>query len=156
MSSGVKVTAQGEKVGKMYFGTYRRTVDEKGRLQIPPKLLSDKNEKTLYVLKGFEGCLSVYPPEAFDALVAKLQSLSYTDEASRAYIRVASASIVEMTIDAHGRISLGKELLESYKIKGEVTLVGVIDHFEIWEPKLQQEYFAKASGEFEKLAGEAK
>ena len=143
-------------MGKMYFGTYRRTVDEKGRLQIPPKLLSDKNEKTLYVLKGFEGCLSVYPKDAFDELLAKLHSLSYTDEASRAYIRVASASIVEMNIDAHGRISLGKELHETYRIKGEVTLVGVIDHFEIWEPSHQQEYFGKASGEYERLAGEAK
>lgn len=143
-------------MGKMYFGTYRRTVDEKGRLQIPPKLLSDKNEKTLYVLKGFEGCLSVYPKDAFDELLAKLHSLSYTDEASRAYIRVASASIVEMNIDAHGRISLGKELLETYRIKGEVTLVGVIDHFEIWEPSHQQEYFGKACGEYERLAGEAK
>ena len=128
----------------MYFGTYRRTVDEKGRLQIPPKLLSDKNEKTLYVLKGFEGCLSVYPKDAFDELLARIRRAS------------ASASIVEMNIDAHGRISLGKELLETYRIKGEVTLVGVIDHFEIWEPSHQQEYFGKASGEYERLAGEAK
>lgn len=143
-------------MGKMYFGTYRRTIDDKGRLQIPPKLLSDKDEKVLYVLKGFEGCLSVYSEQSYAELLGKLSSLSFTDPSSRAYIRVATASLVQMKIDGHGRISLGRELLDRYSIAGEVVLVGVLDHFEIWEPKHYDEYFAESEANFEKLASESR
>lgn len=143
-------------MGKMYFGTYRRTIDDKGRLQIPPKLLSSEDEKTLYILKGFDGCLSVYPEEAFSRLMDKLQSLSFRDPSSRAYMRLALASMAELKIDAHGRITIGRELLDKYRIDGEVTLVGVIDHFEIWEPKAQEEYFRAKDKEYESLASEAK
>ena len=39
---------------------------------------------------------------------------------------------------------------------GEVVLVGVLDHFEIWEPKAQEEYFKAKDKEYESLASEAK
>ena len=48
----------------MYFGYYEHLLDEKGRLSLPRKLREGLSEGSLlYVLKGFEGCLSVYNEE---------------------------------------------------------------------------------------------
>ena len=72
------------------------------------------------------------------------------------HTRQLTASLVQMKIDGHGRISLGRELLDRYSIAGEVVLVGVLDHFEIWEPKHYDEYFAESEANFEKLASESR
>ncbi|MDY6094349.1 MAG: hypothetical protein SPI58_04850 [Candidatus Enteromonas sp.] len=119
-------------MGKLMFGRYNRSLDVKGRLLIPAKLLGDE-AKVLYVLKGFDGCLSVYMEEAFEKFLQDLGSMDFKDEEQRAYIRLAASSVNEMKIDSHGRILLGKQLLEEYCIGEDVTIVGCLDHFEIWD-----------------------
>ena len=52
----------------MFFGSYVHTVDEKGRLVIPSKLRGAVGSK-LYIIKGYDGALSLYceeEPESLD------------------------------------------------------------------------------------------
>jgi len=132
----------------MYFGTYNRTLDEKGRLQMPSKLLSE-NCKSLYIMKGFDGCVSIYEEEHFQGFVGKLNSMDYFDKESRDFVRNASASIAKLEIDAHGRISLGKQILDTYGISAEVTLIGVLDHLELWDSVKYENYQAATLGKFD-------
>jgi len=115
-----------------YFGTYSRTLDEKGRLQIPSKL-ADKDTKRFFILKGFEGCLAVYEEENFNALVAKLHGMNFLDETARNFIRLTTSSVQVLDVDSHGRVLLSKQTLDDYRIAKDVTLIGVLDHFEIWD-----------------------
>ncbi len=134
-----------------FFGNYSRTLDEKNRLQIPSKLLKDLPEK-FYVLKGFEGCLSVYLEEDFNSLMEELSALSYREPAKRAYVRLTLSSVNELEVDSHGRISISKELIDRYNIGKEVILLGALDHFEIWDKDSYNAYEDKFSSEYEEIA----
>ncbi|MCR5491789.1 MAG: division/cell wall cluster transcriptional repressor MraZ [Bacilli bacterium] len=134
----------------MFYGTYDRNLDSKGRLQLPSDLSLEEG-MTLYVMKGLDGCISIYPEEKFSELTSRLASLNYFKPADRAFIREALSSVKKMKIDAHGRISLTVDLLRAYKIEAEVQIIGVFDHFEVWEPKSYEGYLASQES-YEALA----
>jgi MraZ protein len=134
-----------------FFGTYSRTLDEKKRLQIPTKLVKEM-PRSFYVLKGFEGCLSLYEEDEFNALMAKLESLSYLDKTARDYVRLSSASVMELEVDSHGRITLPTELATTYKFSNDVVLIGVLNHFELWDKAAYESYLAEKSPLYESLA----
>lgn len=135
----------------IFFGTYSRTLDEKNRLQVPSKLVSDLPDK-FYVLKGFEGCLGVYLEDEFHRLLDDLSSLSYREEKSRAYVRLTLASVTELEVDSHGRLPLGKDLVDSYHIGKDVVLIGALDHFEIWDANAYRNYESENASHYEELA----
>jgi MraZ protein len=134
-----------------FFGTYSRTLDEKKRLQIPTKLVKEMPH-SFYVLKGFEGCLSLFEEPEFAAHMAKLESLSYLDRTARDYVRLSSASVMELDVDSHGRITLPTELATTYKFSNDVVLLGVLDHVELWDKAAYEKYLAEKSPRYESLA----
>lgn len=141
-----------EKVGK-FFGTYERNLDAKYRLQIPNKLVKEMPER-FYILRGFEGCLSVYLEEDFDRLIDSLEKMTYLDQKTRTYMRLFLASVDALEVDSHGRISLGSDTVSRYKFSNEVTIIGVLDHFEIWDRSKYEEFLATNSLSFEELAND--
>lgn len=122
----------GKKWENMYYGSYDRILDNKGRLQIPARL-NKADEKIFYMLRGFDGCISIYPSKNFEALMEKLSNKDFEDEDSRAQIRIITSSINELNVDSHGRIAIPKAVLNDYRIGSEVKIIGVLDHFEIWD-----------------------
>ena len=127
-------------MGKKFFGSYLRNLDAKGRLLLPSNLVKAEGLESLYVLKGFDGCLSVYLPEAFEELMEELSHLDQHDPSQRAYIRIATSSMRELKFDSHGRILLPTDLLEEYGLGKEVMVNGVLDHLEIWDKKAYASY----------------
>lgn len=131
-------------MGNVYLGTYNRSLDNKFRLQLPPKLLP--NEEKEFVLScGLDGCLSVYPKEGFDKLVEKMSQFDFLDDKKRAFVRLTSGSALPISLDSHGRISIGKDIAERFSLSGSVTIIGVLDHFEIWNVALYEKYLLKSS-----------
>lgn len=51
----------------MLMGEYEHSVDAKGRLFVPAKLRSELG-KTFVITKGVDGCIDVYPMDAWDRL----------------------------------------------------------------------------------------
>ncbi len=131
-------------MGNVYLGTYNRSLDNKFRLQLPPKLLP--NEEKEFVLScGLDGCLSVYPKEGFDKLVEKMSQFDFLDDKKRAFVRLTSGSAMPISLDSHGRISIGKDIAERFSLSGSVTVIGALDHFEIWNVALYEKYLLKSS-----------
>ncbi len=142
-----------EKVVKMYFGSYEHSLDNKGRLLIPSRLKDGLSEgSALYIMQGFDGCLSVYNQNGFDELTKKCSSLSYQKKASRDYLRTLLSSVTPLYIDKVGRVQLPAYTLNKYQIGKEVMIIGVGDHFEIWDLKKFQEYQKDAQSHFEEIA----
>ena len=139
-----------EKVGR-FFGTYQRTLDAKLRLQIPTKLVKDMPSR-FYLLRGNERSLSLYLEEDFNLYLTTLSKLSYLDSNARAYVRLASSSVEILEVDSHGRINIGSEIAKRYSISNEVTIIGVLDHFEIWDKKSYEEYLKANEASFESIA----
>lgn len=137
----------------MLFGEFEHTLDDKGRLMIPSKIRSElQDATTLYVLKGFEGCMSVYTKEHFDKLISSLEQFSYFDQNVRAFIRMTLSSVVQLNLDKVGRIQFTPATLEKYHISKTVMVIGVNDHLEIWDKKAYVEYEKANTSKFEEIA----
>ena len=137
----------------MYFGYYEHVLDDKGRLCLPRKLREGLSEGSLlYILKGFEGCLSVYNESEFQKLLEEVSNISYNKKNSRSYLRVVLGSVVELSLDKVNRVQLPASILNKYQIGRNVALLGVGDHFEIWDLEAYKEYEKEAINQFEEVA----
>lgn len=135
----------------MFFGTYEHTLDEKNRLVIPRKMRDELGGK-IYILKGFDGALSIYPETGFKKLVNELEKLSFNHKATRNYIRTELSSTNELDVDKLGRTIIPPYLMKKYALGKEVVVLGVGDHIEVWDNKTYQKYEENANKEFEENA----
>ncbi|HMM00692.1 MAG TPA: division/cell wall cluster transcriptional repressor MraZ [Bacilli bacterium] len=135
----------------MFFGTYYHSLDSKGRLVIPSHFREQVKDR-LYVMNGYNGTLEIYLPEDFDALVKKTSSLSYNHKDERDFIRLRLASVIETELDDHGRIALPLKILTRLDIKKSVAVIGVNDHFEVWNQEKWGEYSQDIAQRMESIA----
>ena len=137
----------------MYFGSYEHTLDDKGRLMIPRRLKEGLNEgSTLYIMKGFEGCIAVYNKDEFAKLVKECSEISFKKKNARTYLRLMLSSVTELVIDKVGRIQIPTQVLNKYQIGRQVMIIGVGDHFEIWDLNKFKQYESEANANFEDIA----
>ena len=135
----------------MFFGSYDHQLDNKNRLVIPSKFLDGLSNK-LYIMKGFDGCLSIYPENAFHSLISKLEAKDFELSKERENIRLALSSVFCLEIDKVNRVVIPTTLAKKYHISHSVKVVGVIDHFEIWSIDKWEEYSQNADKHFEENA----
>lgn len=135
----------------MFFGTYFHTLDNKGRIVIPSKLRAEAG-RLVYILKGFDGALSIYKESEFDVLVKEIESLPFNKKNSRDYLRIQLASACQLEVDQQGRVQLPAHLLAKYGISKEVIIIGVGDHMEVWDKTTYEQYEKKVEQDFEKIA----
>ena len=140
-----------EKVGNMFFGNYSHSLDDKGRLVIPRKMRDELGYK-IYIMKGYDGALSIYKEEAFVKLVEELERLSFNKKENRDYLRLKLASVTDLDVDKMGRVQLPQALLTKHRIGKDVVVLGVSDHIEVWDAKKYQEYLASIEDNFEEIA----
>lgn len=134
-----------------FFGTYERALDTKNRLLLPSKLMGQMPLR-LYLLRGFEGAISLYEEDAFESYVDKLKGFSSFDQNARVFLRLALGSVVPLELDKQGRITLPTEIKNRYKIGNEVVILGLLDHLEIFDKEAYAEYLSKEEGRFEEIA----
>ncbi len=137
----------------MLFGSSRHTLDEKGRLVIPSKFARELTS-ALYLLKGYEGTLCIYPKDKFDEYLTKLSKLPESLKLSRDVQRVALSSVVELELDSKNRIQLSPSLLSKYQISNQVEVIGMLTHLEIWNASKWDEYSEENEKLFEEKSEE--
>ena len=135
----------------MFFGLYEHTIDEKNRLMVPRKMRDEAGVK-LFIMKGFDGALSIYKANAFEKLVSETENLPFNMRNSRDYIRATLASAFEIDVDRQGRIQIPTTLMNKYNITKEVVVIGVGDHFEVWSKQAYDEYEKRVNDSFESIA----
>ena len=137
----------------MYFGYYEHSLDDKGRLMIPSKLREGLSSGSpLFVIKGFDGCLSIYNESAFNVLCDNLQKLQYESKDNRSYIRNVLSSVVQLNVDKLGRIQIPTLVLAKFNISRQVAVIGVGDHFEVWDLEAYAKYDEENSSRYEEVA----
>jgi len=135
----------------MYFGSFTHNLDDKGRLMIPRKMREELGYK-VYIMKGFEGSLSLYNEERYQKLVEEFSRLSFNQSKVRDYLRLQFASTYEMEVDKLGRVQIPTALLTKYNISKEVLVLGIGDHIEVWDKAKYEEYENNIKDEFESIA----
>ncbi len=133
-----------------FRGIYRHTVDHKGRVAIPSsfrKMLLPE-DGVLVLTKGYDGEIEVHPVSEWEEFEEKvLLSLSYSKRPARRFLRRRAGFATEVEMDGQGRIILPRVLREYAEIEDEVIIIGVVNYFEIWNPKKFEE-FMKESEEY--------
>jgi MraZ protein len=140
-----------------FKGSYRYTIDHKGRVNIPAKLRKStaSTSHDLYVItRGLEGCLFIYPAEEWETVEEKLRNLSFTQKSHRLFARYLLSNACDSQLDRQGRITIPQNLLEFARIKKEVLIIGLLERIEIWDPEVHQEYLNSAGKTYEEIAEE--
>ena len=115
----------------MFMGEYNHIIDAKGRLIIPARFRELLGEEFI-LTKGLDGCLSIYPMDAWEAFETKLRALPLTNKNARAFTRFFVAGATNCELDRQGRILVPQTLREFAGLEKEVVLTGNLDRIEIW------------------------
>ena len=141
-----------------FTGEYSYTVDPKSRVNIPAKFrqtLSPENDNSFAITKGMDQCIWVYPLVEWNKVLTKLREQS-SSQVNRAFTREYSRFASTVSYDKQGRILLSTELIDYAKIDRQVTIIGLINKIEIWNPsllkKFDQQVLSHNKEAFDKLA----
>ena len=140
-----------EKVVNMFYGNYSHSLDEKGRLVIPRKMRDELGVK-VFIMKGYDGALSIFKEEAFKKLEEEYETLSFDKKENRDYLRLKLASVVDLDVDKMGRVQIPQALLAKYHIGKDVVVLGSGNHIEVWDAQKYEEYVASIEDDFEGIA----
>lgn len=138
-----------------FKGSYQHSVDSKGRINIPKKFkknVSSEASDTFVVTRGFEQCLFVYPLDEWDLLEEAIRQLSPTNPKHRFFTRTLLKPATESKLDKQLRVTVPKELLQFAGIENEVLILGVLNHLELWNPKMYEEYEKAQPDSYEDVA----
>ncbi len=138
--------------GACFIGSYKHTLDPKGRVFIPKKFLDalpQDEPRHFIVTRGFDGCLTLYVSSSWKAAVAKMKDRARGVKETRDFRRLIFASARQCPIDGSGRILLPEELRSSAGMKRDVVFVGLDDEIELWDHEAWKEYYAEVSPHFE-------
>ena len=116
-------------------GEYQHNIDAKGRLIFPIKLREALGEHFV-IFKGLDNCINVYSQEKWAAFE---QQLAARPSKARKVQRFFSANF-ECEPDAQGRILIPQTLREYAGLRKDVTVIGMIDHVEIWDSAAWKAY----------------
>jgi MraZ protein len=120
----------------MFKGEYEYTLDDKGRLVVPPRFRGALGERFV-ATRGFDGCVVLYPESEWAQVEAKLRS---EPVANRRFVRYLLGSAVECELDRQGRFVLPPPLREHAGIGREAVVVGLINKVEVWSKDRWQQY----------------
>lgn len=130
------------KDGFEFEGTILVKMDEKGRLRLPKSFCgADCSEFVL--VRHPDGCLAAYPPQIWKLRRSALAELPHSE---RFLARLVLGSAHRAGIDSSGRILVPSSLRQLAGLEREAALVGLSDHFEIWDEahlrRIEHEAFA--------------
>lgn len=122
----------------MPFGEHQYSVDDKGRVIVPPAF-RDFVDDGMVITRGMDGCLFVFPLSSWQRIEQRLTELPITDPSSRNFVRFFYSGASKAKLDSTGRISLPATLRDYAKLQGNVMVVGAPNRLEIWNEALWHE-----------------
>ncbi len=121
----------------MFNSQYDSKLDPKGRLVLPAKIKSaipEANGQTLMLRMAEDKCLALYPMVEYKKLENQIKSLNINNPEQRMLQRSFFNSVVEVELDAAGRLLIPK-LYQTYAgLDKDVVVVGMGPRIELWNP----------------------
>jgi MraZ protein len=142
-----------------FLGQFETTLDDKGRLALPAKFRAVRGDDNrplldgeLYLTKGLEGCLSLYPEPEWAEIQKRFAGLNFTQRDFRFFSRRFYSSATPLAHDKNGRILIPTHLLSEAGLKRDLLIIGVNRWIEIWNPERFQYYLEQFAGSYEDVA----
>ncbi len=122
----------------MFSGMSNHSVDGKGRIVLPAKFRDELGE-SFYIARGFgNACIQAMSAEQFNAISQKIFELPADKAMALQYTFTATA--VEVTPNASGRVMLPQALREFAGIEGDALVIGMNNRIEIWSGKRFEQF----------------
>ena len=122
----------------MFSGMSNHSVDAKGRIVLPAKFREELGE-SFYIARGFgNACIQAMSKQQFDALSARIQELPADKAMALQYSFTATA--VEVSPNASGRVMLPQTLRDFAKIEGDALVIGMNNRIEIWNAQTFEQF----------------
>ncbi|MCY4355762.1 MAG: division/cell wall cluster transcriptional repressor MraZ [Truepera sp.] len=115
----------------MPFGEFQYSVDDKGRVIIPPPF-RDFVDDGMVVTRGMEGCLYIFPLTSWRRIEERLTDLPLTDYDARNFVRFFYSGAAKAKIDAAGRITIPATLRMFAEVREQVMIAGAPNRLEVW------------------------
>jgi MraZ protein len=138
-----------------FKGSYGYSVDSKGRINIPARLrkyVSTDANDTFVITRGYDQCLYVYPLDEWTRLELEIRQLSSTNPKHRFFKRRLLEWATESQLDGQFRIMIPRDLLQFAGIENDVLIIGVLDHIEVWNPRIYEAYLKTQDESYETVA----
>lgn len=138
-----------------FKGIETYSLDNKGRVNIPAKMrktLAPEANDTFVLTRGFEKCIYAYPMDEWKKKEGSLEQLNEYQEKNRFFMRMLLQFSEDVKMDAQLRIALPKELLAFAGIEKKVTIAGVMNHIEFWNPDEYDSYMNGHAETYEEVA----
>lgn len=121
-------------VTRKFRGMYDIQIDERGRMSIPPRIASRLGSSVVTV-RGFERCISLYPPVAWQALASEISELPRDLAEGEEIRRVFDSNHYEISLDSRTRVVIPDSLRSYAQLGTTAVLLGVRDCLELWSPE---------------------
>ncbi len=128
----------------MFQGASSLILDGKGRLSVPTRhrdVLVASASGQLTVTKHPHGCLMIFPRPEWDKFRERIASLPMS---AQWWKRIFLGNAMELELDSTGRVLISPELREGAGITKAAVLLGMGNHFELWDKATYESLEAKA------------
>jgi len=116
----------------MFSGTKEYSVDEKGRVVLPPKYRDDLEGEIMIFKDIINNCINVYPFEEYEKFIRKLSDDDLADKETDLLLDRAISRAESVQLDKQGRIMIPTRMRDSVGIDKDVLVIGKVVKFEIW------------------------
>ena len=124
----------------MLTGEHRRSLDDKGRLSLPPAFRSALAEGAFVAI--YKRCLGIWTADEARSALERLEVAVRAGEATGDDLRRFSASLEPVTVDSQGRLSLPSSKREQLDMGSKVVLAGVFNRGEVWDAEEWESFHA--------------
>ncbi len=117
----------------MFQGASSLSLDAKGRLSVPTRhrdVLAATAQSQLTITKHPHGCLMIFPRPEWEKFRERVAELPMS---AQWWKRVFLGNAMDMELDGTGWVLISPELREAAGISREIMLLGMGNHFELWD-----------------------
>jgi len=117
----------------VFQGASSLSLDAKGRLSVPTRhrdVLSATAGGLLTITKHPHGCLMIFPRPEWEAFRQRIAQLPMS---AQWWKRIFLGNAQDVEMDAQGRVLIAPELRNAAGITKEAMLLGMGNHFELWD-----------------------
>ena len=131
-------------LANVFKGASSISLDAKGRLSVPTRhrdVLGVSAQGQLTITKHPHGCLMIFPRPEWEAFRDRVVALPMS---AQWWKRIFLGNAMDVELDGTGRILISPELREGAGITKDTLLLGMGNHFELWDKAIYDAKEAEA------------
>lgn len=141
---------------ELFTGSFTHSIDAKNRVSVPRKVLDvlkiHQADRQVVINLGLDGCLWLYPPNAYSTLGGAINAAALGNRDVRALARTFFSRAEACSVDSHGRMLLPDSLKRAIALEDKVVFAGVGERVELWRPDTWARFSADSLATYEDQA----